>query len=197
MRENAEHFRDDQPSGSGHPVYGVFYFTNNARVALTAYALGATFAVGTVLILLFNGVVLGATGAVVAATGSPQAFLSFVLPHSGIELAAILFAAAAGLQMGGALIKPGWRKRRDAFLFAARESLPLALGATALLVVAGIVEGWISPKPFPLALKAVIGGTLNVLLLIYLLRPIRQAAIADTASTHSEAIGPVTPQAQP
>jgi uncharacterized membrane protein SpoIIM required for sporulation len=166
-------------------------------VALTAYALGATFAVGTVLILLFNGVLLGATGAVVATTGSPRVFLSFILPHAGVELAAILFAAAAGLQMGGALIRPGWRKRRDAFLFAARESLPLALGATLLLIVAGVVEGWISPKPLPIAVKAAIGGTLDVLLLVYLFLPNRQAGSAANANTQSEANGSVIPQPQP
>lgn len=169
LQRNAEEsFQPGQTPREGDPVYGVFYFTNNARAALNAFALGATFGVGTVLVLLFNGVVLGATVAVVGTLGSPRAFLSFVLPHAGVELGAILIAAAGGLRLADGLLRPGWRRRSDALLEAARESLPLALGAAALLAVAGLVEGWISPMSWPLTTKAVIGGGLDLLLVLYL-----------------------------
>jgi uncharacterized membrane protein SpoIIM required for sporulation len=171
LQVNAESFQKDLTPRAGDPVYGAFYFTNNARAALTAYALGATFGVGTVLILLYNGVILGATIAIVHAHGSLEALFSYVLPHSGVELTAIVLAAAAGLQMARALIRPGWLRRRDALAEAARESLPLAVGSAALLVVAGLTEGWISPMPWPLAVKAAIGGALDVLLALYLLLP--------------------------
>jgi uncharacterized membrane protein SpoIIM required for sporulation len=178
-QKNAEEsFQQDATPREGDPVYGVFYFTNNARVALNAYALGATFGAGTVAVLLFNGIVLGATFAVVHMVASPRAFFEFVLPHAGVELTAILVAAAGGLRMADGLVRPGWLRRRDAFARAARDSLPLALGAAALLSIAGLVEGWISPMPWPLLTKASIGIGLDVLLLVYIVmaRPSPQVA---------------------
>jgi uncharacterized membrane protein SpoIIM required for sporulation len=168
QRNAEESFQEGATPRKGDPIYGVFYFTNNARVALNAFALGATFGVGTVVVLLFNGVLLGATSAVVEMLGSPRAFLAFVLPHSGVELSAILIAAAGGLRMADGLLRPGWLRRRDAFARAARESLPLALGAAVLLTIAGLVEGWISPMSMSIATKASIGGGLDALLLLYL-----------------------------
>jgi uncharacterized membrane protein SpoIIM required for sporulation len=170
LRDNAEEaFRGSSVGREGDPIHGAFYFTNNANVALRAYALGGTFGVGTVLVLLFNGVVVGSTFAVVSTVGSTAAFWSFVLPHGGVELFAILVAAAGGLELADGLLRPGWMTRREAFTRAARHSLPLALGATVLLAVAGLVEGWISPQPWPLAAKAAIGLCLDLLLAAYLL----------------------------
>ena len=169
LQHNAEEsFRQDAKTREGDPIYGVFYFTNNARVALTVFALGATFGVGTVLVLLFNGVTLGATFAMVRMVGSPRAFFSFVLPHGGLELVSILIAAAGGLRIAEGLLRPGWLRRREALLRTARDSLPLALGAAALLVVAGLVEGWVSPLRMPLAAKGLIGGLIDVALCAYL-----------------------------
>lgn len=170
LRDNAEEaFRESSVGREGDPIYGAFYFTNNATVALRAYALGATFGVGTALVLLFNGVVVGSTFAVVSTVGSTEAFWSFVLPHGGVELFAILVAAGGGLELASGLLRPGWMTRREAFTRATRRSLPLALGATALLAVAGLVEGWLSPQPWPLAAKAAIGLGLDLLLAAYLL----------------------------
>jgi uncharacterized membrane protein SpoIIM required for sporulation len=170
LGENAEEsFQPSGPARDGDPLYGALYFTNNARVALNTYALGASFGVGTVLMLLFNGTVIGATIAVVAAEGSTRAFWSFVLPHGGIEIAAISFAAAGGLRIGAGMLFPGSLPRGQSLARAARASLPLALGAALVLAVAGLVEGWISPLPFSLAGKAALGIGLDLALLAYLL----------------------------
>ena len=171
MQENAESFQDGPAPREGDPLYGAFYFTNNAQVAIAAFALGASFGLGTALILLFNGATLGATLALVEEHGSLHALLSYVLPHSGLELFATCLAAAAGFQLGLALLRPGWRRRRDALTQAARESLPLILGAAGLLAIAGLTEGWISPKPWPLGTKAAIGGLLDLGLVLYLSLP--------------------------
>lgn len=167
-----ESFQEHPGQNAGNPIRGVFYFTNNARVALTAFALGATAGVGTVLMLLYNGVILGATIAVVNSLHTTGGLLGFILPHSGVELAAILIAAAGGLRLAEGLLRPGWQTRRESFTRAAREALPLALGAASLLIIAGLVEGWISPMPWPLAAKAAVGGTLDGLLVVYLCWPV-------------------------
>ena len=183
LQENAEEsFQEGGTPREGDPIYGVFYFVNNARVAFNAFALGATFGVGTVLILLFNGIILGATFALVGMFGSARVFWSFVSPHAGVEMAAIVIAAAGGLRIGDSLLRPGWQRRRDAFARGAREALPLALGSSLLLLVAGFVEGWISPVPFPLATKVMIGGLLDALLIVFLCVPISKNASGGSNS---------------
>jgi uncharacterized membrane protein SpoIIM required for sporulation len=186
LRDNAEEsFQADRAPRDGDPIYGAFYFTNNAGVALRAYALGGTFGVGTALVLLFNGAVLGASFAVVGSVGSPTAFWSFVLPHGGLELFAILAAAAGGLRMARGLLQPGWSPRRESFVRAARESLSLALGASVLLAVAGLIEGWISPKALPIGVKAAIGVGVDSSLLAYLLLGARAASSDANAPSES------------
>ena len=163
-----ESFQDNPDNHGGNPVRGVFYFTHNASVALNVFALGATAGVGTVLMLIYNGIILGATFAVVGSLHTTRGLLAFILPHSGVELTAIIIAAAAGLRLADGMLRPGWRTRREAFTLAARAALPLALGAASLLIIAGLVEGWVSPMAWPLAAKAAFGGSLDVLLAIYL-----------------------------
>jgi uncharacterized membrane protein SpoIIM required for sporulation len=182
MQENAERFQDDVELGEGHPLKGAFYFTHNSQVAFLCFALGASFGVGTVLLMLFNGILLGATAAVVVQVGAPRALLSWLLPHAVIELSAILIAAAGGFQMAAAMLRPGWRTRSAALAEAARSALPLALGASVLLIVAGIAEGWIAPQPWPLRDKALIGLTLDALLALYLMRGVRDAAPTAASS---------------
>jgi uncharacterized membrane protein SpoIIM required for sporulation len=166
--DNAEGFKAERMQSAGHPLLGVFYFTHNAAVAFNAFAMGVTFGIGTVLGLLYNGIILGGTIAVVRDVASPRALLAFILPHGGVELTAIVIAAAGGLEMGAALIDPGWKSRASALTSAARRAIPLAIGTMFLLAVAGLLEGWVSPSRLPMAAKAVIGLSLDAALLMYL-----------------------------
>lgn len=166
--DNAEGFKAEGMKGTGSPLFGVFYFTHNATVAFNAFAMGITFGVGTVLGLLYNGVILGGTIAVVRDVASPRALLAFIVPHGGVELTAIVVAAAGGLEMAAALIAPGWQSRASALSLAARRSIPLAIGTLFLLAVAGLLEGWVSPSRLPLGAKAAIGLSLDAALAMYL-----------------------------
>jgi type IV pilus assembly protein PilM len=83
--------------------------------------------------------------------------------------AAICIAAAGGMRIADGLLRPGRLRRLDAFLAAAREALPLALGAAFLLIFAGVLEGWVSPLGIPIAEKALIGGVVDLLALLYIL----------------------------
>jgi uncharacterized membrane protein SpoIIM required for sporulation len=169
MLTNADRFSDEHLSKSrGDPVNSASYFTNNSQVAFSAFAFGVTYGVGTVLALLFNGIVLGGTVAVVSLTRSPHALLSWLLPHAGVELTAIACAAGGGFVMARAMIAPGFRRRRDALADAAVAALPLALGASMLLIVAGATEASIAPMPWPIAVKGAIGLGLDLLLAAYL-----------------------------
>ena len=118
--------------------------------------------------MLFNGVVLGGTLAIVLSSGASPRFFSFVVGHGGIEMLAIYRRRRRASRWGARRWRPGWKTRSDALRDAARATLPMALGASMLLAVAGLVEGWISPKPLPFAAKATLGATLLGLALLYL-----------------------------
>ncbi|MBX3287639.1 MAG: stage II sporulation protein M, partial [Actinobacteria bacterium] len=115
--------------------------TNNARVALVAYAGGLTGGVLTVVSLAFNGLVLGLAAGLSVLAGNGRSFLRLVAPHGILELSLIVTAGAAGLRTGWALLRPGHRTRVEALADDGRAGIEMALGAALLLVPCGLVEG--------------------------------------------------------
>jgi uncharacterized membrane protein SpoIIM required for sporulation len=87
---------------------------------------------------------------------------SFISPHGYLELTCIVIAGAAGLMLGDALLRPGLLQRREALARAARRAVELVVGAAPVLVVAGLVEGFISPSELPMPLKYAIGPLLGL-----------------------------------
>ncbi len=129
----------------GGSAFSAFLFLHNLKVALTAFALGITAGVLTVYILIQNAVMLGCFFAIGANNGALVRLLSVVAPHGALEIPAIIIAGAGGLLMGHALINPGRWRRVDALRIAAREALTMLLAAAPLFLLAGIIEGNISP----------------------------------------------------
>ncbi len=152
----------------GMPLMASEIISNNVQVSILAFAGGVAAGVGSVAILVFNGVFLGAVFGLFAASGLSGYLLAFVLPHGVIELAAICIAGGAGLWLGSALVLPGDRTRRSALVERGREAVALLAGAVVLLVVAGVVEGFISPADLPFTVKASVSALSALLLLLYL-----------------------------
>jgi uncharacterized membrane protein SpoIIM required for sporulation len=125
-------------------------FTNNARVALVAYAGGLTGGAITVVSLLFNGLLVGLIAGLAIEGGSGTAFWRLVAPHGVLELSLIVVAGAAGLRTGWALVHPGHRTRVQALAEEGRAGVEMALGAAFLLVPTGLVEGFVTPRGLPL-----------------------------------------------
>jgi uncharacterized membrane protein SpoIIM required for sporulation len=143
--------------------------TNNLRVSLLAFAGGLSGGVFTLYITLMNGLDLGAVFGLSAAVGNPWPLAEFVIGHGVLELNEIVFASACGLAMGHALLKPGLLSRRDALMLAAQQSVRFLLGTAPLLVVAGMIEGFVSPAVgIPFAAKAAIGLTTGIALYAWL-----------------------------
>jgi uncharacterized membrane protein SpoIIM required for sporulation len=132
-------WRDLTPGEQAAFTTGVF--TNNIQVTLVAFAGGVTFGVLTGVMLIFNGVLLGAIGGLMIGAGNWRGFLELVTGHGVLELSCIIVAGAAGLRLGWALVAPGYRTRAESARLAARESVAIALGTAPWLVAAGIVEG--------------------------------------------------------
>jgi uncharacterized membrane protein SpoIIM required for sporulation len=138
-------------------------FTNNIRVAFMAFAGGITVGIVTVLLLIFNGIMLGVVGGLAFESGNGSVFTQLVIGHGVLELSCIVVAGAAGLRLAMAVIDPGRRKRSEAIAQAAREAVEIAMGTAVWLVVAGLVEGLITPVGIGLVPITVLGVGLGVL----------------------------------
>jgi uncharacterized membrane protein SpoIIM required for sporulation len=135
-----------------------FYVRHNVQVALLAFLLGLPFGVGTLVVLVQNGMVAGATWALAARAGAEWAFLGFIAPHAPWELAGLALAAGAGLHAGFALAFPGTLHRAAALRLAAPAALHLLCACALLLAVAAVLEGTVAPSHLPARLRLAIGA---------------------------------------
>jgi len=118
---------------------------NNTRVSILAMGLGMTFGVGTVVLLFYNGVILGAVAYDYVTGGETIFLLGWLLPHVVIEIPAILVAGQAGLLLAHALIGWGSRKtRRERLREISPDVVTLICGSALFLVWAGLVEAFFS-----------------------------------------------------
>jgi uncharacterized membrane protein SpoIIM required for sporulation len=153
------------------PLAATSIITNNIGVALMAFAFGLTAGIGTSYLLLTNGIMLGSVAGWMTAQGRGRAMWGWIMPHGGLELLAIVLAGAAGLALAGAIVAPGQRRRAEALGDAASDALAIAVGSIVILLVAGTIEGFVSPSAIGFAARiAVLGVTLSCALL-YLALP--------------------------
>ncbi len=155
--------------GLFRPVMASQIVANNVQVSFGVFALGITAGIGTAAMLVFNGVHLGGVMGLYASKGILPLLLAFVAPHGVLELTAIAVAGGAGLLLGGALLVPGARTRADALVEDGQRAVRLVLVATLLLLVAGAIEGLVSPIPnWPLSAKLAVAALTAVALTLYL-----------------------------
>jgi uncharacterized membrane protein SpoIIM required for sporulation len=161
-----------------HSIVGVepqassMIMTNNLTVCFVAFAGGILFGLLTVYSMFFNGLLLGVIGVACQQNGMSLALWSFVAPHGSLELPSIIFSGAAGLRLGHGVLFPGLYSRRDSIARAGVEASRLVAGIIPLLVIAGTLEGFFSPSAAPVWLKFTVGGSLFVLLMMWLFRPV-------------------------
>jgi uncharacterized membrane protein SpoIIM required for sporulation len=150
------------------PLASSFILTNNISVALATFASGLVAGVGTVYMLFFNGLLIGVIGTACWQGGMSAQLWSFVAPHGVLELPAIFIAGGAGLLLARGLLFPGTLPRRDSLMEAGGRAVRLVLGVIPMLVIAGFIEGYLSPSNFPVPLKFVLGAALGTALALYL-----------------------------
>ena len=143
--------------------------THNIRVTFNAFALGATFGVGTLFYLAVNGLSHASVLALTYRAGYGHELLTFMAGHGVVELSCIFIAGGAGMLFGTAVLFPGDRPRFDNLRLRGRESAQLIAGCVPLLVVAGTIEGFISPAPLPPWTKFAVAAVTGVALYSYLL----------------------------
>ena len=143
--------------------------TNNIRVAFMAFAFGALFGVGTLYILMMNGVIIGGVLGVCFRVnpGFGNELVNFMVAHGVMELTAIFLAGGAGMMIGYALIDPGDLTRGQALKKAGSKATRIVIGCAVILFVTGIIEGFLSPSGVPSVIKYSTGALTGILFLAY------------------------------
>ncbi len=158
------------------PLASSEIITNNIRVAAIAFAGGMTGGILTIWIIVQNGLMLGGLGALFAQATFGLDFWATIAPHGVLELSAIQIAGGAGLLLAGAIVAPGRIRRIDALVGNARRAATLIIGTAMLLVVAGTIEGFVSPQRLDVAVRITVGAVSGLALLAYLAFAGRRAA---------------------
>jgi uncharacterized membrane protein SpoIIM required for sporulation len=135
--------------------------TNNITVAFFAFVGGFALGLGTAWVLVTNGLLLGVVAGLAVQAGNGSAFFQLVVAHGVLELSCIVVAGLAGLRIGTAIALPGYERRSVVVGRAARAAAELVVGTALFLVVAGLVEGFVTPRGFGLAATLVIGFALG------------------------------------
>lgn len=164
-------------SGEGLTVFATFLFSNNAGVAIMAFALGFAFGIPTLLLLIYNSAVLGAMLWVFADAGLGWEFGAWLSVHGTTELLAILLAGAAGLHVGRVMAFPGERSIVTAAAAGGRRAAQVMAGVVIMLAVAGLLEGYARQLVTEPAARAAIGGTMLMVWLAWFLLVGRQRAL--------------------
>ena len=142
--------------------------TNNITVAFNCFAGGIFAGVGSLFLLAYNGLALGAISGHFANVGLLGYLWTFVIGHGILELFAICVSGAAGFLLGRALIAPGDYSRADALVLSGRLAMRLVGAVIVLLILAGLIEGFISAGTESLAYRLMVSATSLLFLVLYL-----------------------------
>jgi uncharacterized membrane protein SpoIIM required for sporulation len=151
------------------PLASSQIMTNNISVGFAMFAAGITAGLGTILMLITNGLLMGVLAVATARAGMALQLWDFVAAHGALELPAIFIAAGAGLEIARGMLFPGMLPRKDSIRLAGSQATKLLLGTIPMLVVAGVIEAFISPVKIATPLKFLLSAALFTALVLYLL----------------------------
>ncbi|MEU6036421.1 stage II sporulation protein M [Actinomadura sp. NPDC047616] len=160
---------------------------NNAWVSAVALIFGFLLGIPTLYVLLLNQLNLGVTGGLMFAYGKGDIFFGLILPHGLLELTAVYLACGAGLKLGWTIIDPGPRRRGQALAEEGRACVAVAIGLVGVLLVSGLIEGFVTGWVHITWLRVGIGVVAEAAFLAYVIvlgrRATRQGDTGDAALT--------------
>ena len=140
---------------------------NNIQVAFLCFAFGALLGVGTIWMLLYNGMLIGALAALFHRVGESYTFWAHIWPHGVTELTAIFIAGGAGLSLAYSFFVPGELTRGESFKREGKVTIQLMMGVIPLFVFAALIEGFLTPAPWPHWTKYLLALSTLILLFLY------------------------------
>lgn len=144
--------------------------TNNITVSIFAFAMGAFYGLGTLYIIVLNGLMLGGTFAFTAQYNLDGELFEFIISHGTIELSVICISGAMGLKLGEALLRPGSNTRQQAFQQATSDAGKVLIVVIPFLIIAGLIEGYISPDPaYSLRFRLLTGITTGIFFWLFII----------------------------
>jgi uncharacterized membrane protein SpoIIM required for sporulation len=149
---------------------------NNIQVGFLAFSFGILLCLPTAYVLITNGANVGMAAGLFAAVGEQAKFYGLILPHGLLELSAIVIAGGAGLAVGWAIIDPGDRPRTEALAEQGRRSAVIVLGLALAFVIAGTIEGFVTPSGLPTSMRVAIGAVAAAAFWTYVIVLGRRAA---------------------
>ncbi|MEK6406984.1 MAG: stage II sporulation protein M [Acidobacteriota bacterium] len=164
----AEHHNWTESVNNSNPLASTSIQANNITVTFYAFAGGVLGGIGTLLVLAQNGLLLGMVMSLCVRYRFWEIPI-FVSAHGVIELTAIFIAGGAGLLIGKALLMPGDLRRIDALVTNGRLAIKLILGCIPMLLIAGLIEGFISPAHIAPAYKFLISAMSALVMIMYFL----------------------------
>lgn len=172
QRVAEEEAATEDPMGGAHATFAAQLMANNIGVSIKTLALGMTWGIGTVIMLFYNGVILGLVGADFIAAGQSPFLFGWLLPHGSFEIPAIVIAGQAAFVLARAMIGRGDRAPLAQRLRAVgRDVATLVGGVAVMLVWAGLVESYFSQNHqprLPYALKIAFGVAEVIVLTTFL-----------------------------
>ena len=171
------------PTAAQLTPFSTELMANNIRAAINAMAFGMTAGIGTLVVLFYNGVILGVVGVDYVLAGQTKFLLAWLMPHGVIEIPAFIIAGQTGLVLANALIGWGRRERLAQRFRAVAPDLVTLMGGVALMLVwAGLIEAFLSQYHEPLIpywSKIAFGCVELVLLILFLARAGKKAELTQ------------------
>ncbi len=147
--------------------FAAMLFTHNAQISLLCFALGFAFGIPTMMLVIYNGAMIGALMQVYVAKGLGVELAAWLSIHGTTELYAIVLSAAAGLKIGTAIAFPGTKSRMSAARDAGQLGATAMVGVVIMLGVAGLLEGFARQLVNTETMRFTIGGTMMLIWLTY------------------------------
>lgn len=163
-------------------LFATFLFTHNAKIGLFSFALGFALGLPAILLLFYNGLVLGAMAGLYASRGLGLDFWAWVMPHGVTELLAVCLCGGAGLAVALAIVRPGRHGRLHALGTTGRQAALVVLGAVLMFFIAGIIEGVFRQLVTDLTTRLAVAGTSLLFWLTYFVLRGKQPAAAKEAA---------------
>ena len=154
INEDFEAYYSSSPAAE----FSTMVLINNIQVSFLAFIAGIAWAVPTLLVLAFNGAIVGQAAGLFHNAGEATRFWGLILPHGLLEITAIIVAGGAGIRLGWSLISPGDRTRSASLIAEAQRSVSIVIGLVIVFIIAGLIEGFVTPSPLDTWARVSIGA---------------------------------------